>query len=150
MADLETILNVLQAWPTHFVERAATEVRRTFDPESTLVAERAGILTGFLMWQADPTGCQVTWMAVLPSLARRRVGTTLMNEFLREVTIRPVTLRTATLDSQIPGTAFTGPAFAGTRSFFKSLGFIETRVDHEYWGPTNHSLVMTYLEPDPR
>ncbi len=143
MEDERSVLALIDAWPTHFVDAARPLVRKDFREGRTFLCEEAGRALGFLTWKEVPDGVELLWMAVHPKAVGTGIGRSLVTEVERNTSPQKrVFLKTATTDSVLPGTVFSGPAYQGTNDFFVRLGYRPVERITDGWGPGNHVLVM--------
>lgn len=150
--DVEEVLGIAKAWPTHFVAEGIRQIDRDLLQHQALIAtvlvpkvskSKHEVVAGFIIWRAEGKQAELLWMAVRPELGHRGIGRQLVERFLAEVkAYERVVLRTATTDSEIPGTDFHGKSYSATHRFFESVGFQDEEVIRSYWGPTNHCLLM--------
>lgn len=141
--DLKAVMEIVSAWPAHFVDAGKEMIVRDFAAHRSAVATIDGRVAGFLNWRTDGEEMELLWLAVAPDVVRCGVATALVKYVMqRATTERHVFLLTATTDSNIPGTAFEGQQFAATNAFFEKLRFAEEKVLPSYWGEQNHALQM--------
>jgi len=139
-SDLPEILEVVRAWPTHFVPAAIPMVESDFTKGKALVWKDSSHVVGFAIWDTDGNEMELKWLAVAPRCIRRGIGSALVRAFLDEATTeRRAFLLTATTDSSIPGTDFNASLFHSTHHFFANHGFRRERRLDSLWSPTNHA-----------
>lgn len=142
--DLTAILRLVDAWPSHFVESAKPLINRDFQAHNTIVFVKNEKVTGFLIWSIGNREIELRWLAVDPDHTRNKIGSGLVRHVMSSIkTENRIVLRTATTDSIISGTGFQGEAYEATHTFFERLGFLEERIIRDYWGESNHCLVLS-------
>jgi tRNA-dependent cyclodipeptide synthase len=141
--DLQDIIRLAQAWPTHFVPAAIPLIEADFATGHTIVWQEATGLSGFVIWDTDGDEMELKWLAVAPRAIGNGIGSSLVNAALKSATTeRRVILYSATTDSIIPGTFFNAALYDFTHRFFVRNGFHEERRLESFWSPTNHALLF--------
>lgn len=141
--DMSAIWQIIDAWPTHFVEAARPLIHRDFHEGKTLIYEEYGSPLGFIIWSGSETEIELLWLAVHPDVLRKGIGCSLVAAVEALITSQTrVFLKTATTDSVIPGTTFCGPAYQGTNDFFSKLGYKPIERILNGWQLGNHCLIM--------
>jgi len=141
--DLSEILSILDAWPTHFVAAAKELVSEVFAKHRTIVWEAQTRVVGFLIWRDDDKEIEILWMAVAPNWSRKGIGSALVRSVMATAATQTrIFLRTATSDSIVPETRFDGKSYEATIRFYHRFGFANENIERDYWGPSNHSLIM--------
>src|SRR5688572_2780401 len=101
--DVNEVIQIMRAWPSHFVDNGIDLAADAFNPSRTYIARVNGIAVGFVIWTVTSNDIELEWMAVLPQYTGRGIGAKLVQAVLENVTTQStLTLLTATLDSEIP------------------------------------------------
>ena len=102
------------------------------------VAELDGEVAGFLTWERDGDGAEITWMAVRADRRRRGLGRALVDALMTMLRADGVReLRVKTLSSRAED-----EPYAETRAFYAAMGFTEAR-ELDVWGPENPAVLLT-------
>ena len=136
------------------VETLAASLRRWFSPAdlrqiATLLHDApsgwvaldgAGSVVGFLLDAPvdEPGVREVAWMAVAEDWQRRGVGTSLLEAMIAAMPTAGVhTLEVST----VAASAGYAP-YAATRAFYHRRGFVDTRIDPDYYWPGGDRLLL--------
>jgi ribosomal protein S18 acetylase RimI-like enzyme len=141
--DVNQILAIARAWPTHFVESAYPLIKMDFLEQQSAVVEITETVRSFVVWSANAVELEILWLATDPDYIEQGLASKLLEVVISSAAGQRVVLaKTATLDSVIPNTDFEGSAFEQTHSFFYRNGFIEGCRLVSYWSETNHCLIF--------
>jgi ribosomal protein S18 acetylase RimI-like enzyme len=115
--------------------RTCAEAVRT---QPGAVAELDGEVAGFLTWERDGDGAEITWMAVRADRRRRGLGRALLDALMTMLRADGVReLRVKTLSARVED-----EPYAETRAFYAAMGFTEAR-ELDVWGPENPAVLLT-------
>jgi len=133
----EVIGRSLPAW--FGIDEGLSDLRRCAEEEPGLVATIDSQVAGFLtLAHPFPETWEITWMAVAPDHHRQGVGRSLIEAIIADARAANVSLlHVKTLADSHPS-----PEYAGTRAFYRALGFERLIVLPELWGLENPCLLM--------
>lgn len=103
------------------------------------IAVEDGQPVGFVtVVQHFPTAWEIGWMAVAAGRHRRGIGRALVAAVIRAAHAQVVGfVQVKTLADTHPS-----PEYAGTRAFYRRMGFVPLEVFPDLWDPANPALLM--------
>lgn len=146
-SDYEAMLAVARSLPEWFNEQGLREMARDFGTHQGLVAvDNSGAseeVVGFATWLRSPDApeprlAEITWLGVTPAFQGRGLGRRLgeaLEGRCRQVGVS--VLQVSTLADTVDYAPY-----AGTRAFYRRLGFKDWRVDAAFYGPDADRLVL--------
>ncbi|MGI8761878.1 MAG: GNAT family N-acetyltransferase [Jatrophihabitantaceae bacterium] len=125
-ADAEECVAIVRASPDYFAPETHSEIAQGMASGKGWVAcEATGEIVGFLLVERGFTrAAEILHAAVAPGRRSRGIGTKLVTEVLRQLSVDDTDL---VLVKTLDGSA-EYPPFAPTRAFWKRLGFIQIAV----------------------
>lgn len=130
---------IIEGLPDFFgIPEANAECARAVRAQAGAVADLHGEIVGFLTWQTQGPGAEITWMAVRADergSGHGRALVTALVDLLRDQGVRELSVKT--LSERHPD-----PGYAGTRAFYAALGFTPAR-ELDVWGPDNPAVLMS-------
>lgn len=145
--DAEAMLSIARSLPEWFNDQGLLEMARDFQVQDGIVAvaghgETAQVV-GFVTWGPSPSTpepglVELTWLGVTPRLQGQGVGRMLVEALEDRCRQAGATvLQVSTLADSVDYAPY-----AGTRAFYRRLGFRDWRVDPAFYGPDGDRLLL--------
>lgn len=150
----EVALRPLAGADAQAVQELAASLRRYFSPSdlsqiAQLLRERPsgwvaidgeGGVVGFLLDAptSDPKVRELAWMGVTTPLQGHGIGTRLVERMIDSAAAEGVRAIEASTVAESAGY----PPYAATRAFYHHRGFVDQRVDQDYYWPGGDRLVL--------
>jgi len=143
--DYEGMLAVARSLPEWFNAQGLREMATDLKTQQGFVAvcQSGGTdrVVGFVTWlprSADVSLVELTWLGVDPQFQRRGLGRSLVDavaDRCRQIGI--FVMEVTTLADSVDYAPY-----AGTRAFYRRIGFQDLRVDKDFYGPGDDRLVL--------
>lgn len=146
-ADAEAMLAVARSLPEWFNQQGLLEMARDFQTHQGIVAvaksSTSAAVVGFVTWAPSPHTpeaglVELTWLGVTPPHQGNGVGRRLveaLEDWCRQACVSVV--QVSTLAESVDYAPY-----VRTRSFYRSLGFRDWRVDSDFYGPGEDRLLL--------
>lgn len=138
-ADADACDAIIEGSPDFFgIPEFNAECADAVRTQRGLVADRDSAVVGFLTWTEKDTGAEITWMAVRSDERGRGHGRALITSLaarLRRQGVRELAVKT--LSARHPD-----PGYAGTRAFYRALGFTPVG-ELDIWGPDSPAVLLS-------
>ena len=136
-ASCEAIGRSLPAW--FGIDEGLSDLRRCAEEGPGLVATIDNRVAGFVTLATHfPETWEITWMAVAPDHHRQGIGRALIEAVIADARAAGACL----LHIKPLADVHPSPEYAGTRAFYRALGFERLIVLPELWSPENPCLLM--------
>ncbi len=137
-AAVQVLARALRRWFSPHDLREIEELLR--ERPSGLVADFEGRMIGFLLDAptADPHVLEIAWMAVDEAWQRRGIGSALLDHLLAALPGQGVRAVEVSTVAESAGYA----PYAATRAFYHRHGFVDQRVDLDYYWPGGDRLLL--------
>jgi GNAT superfamily N-acetyltransferase len=140
-ADHPAVLELAGALRRYFSPRDLAEIGALLGRQpSGWVALAGDELAGFLLDApaAEPAVRELAWMAVAAHWQRRGIGSALLDALLEDARARGDRAIEVATVAQSAGYA----PYEATRAFYHHRGFVDVRVDPDYYWPGGDRLVL--------
>ena len=125
------MLAVARALPPWFNAEGLATIAREVRVDPGFVAEAGPHVVGFALWRGSGAGDgELTWLGVDPAFHRSGTGTALLESV-------GAAARAAGLQRLLVSTVADNvdyPPYADTRRFYRARGFVDLRVDRDFYG----------------
>lgn len=124
------MLELARALPQWFNAQGLEEIERDLGAQGGWVATEGGRLVGWVMWSPEGArGANMTWLGVARDEQRRGIGTALVEELVGALRSRGIVeLFVSTVADSVDY-----EPYEQTRSFYRSHGFEDFRVDRGFF-----------------
>jgi ribosomal protein S18 acetylase RimI-like enzyme len=139
--DAGAVLGLAQSLRRWFSPRDLQQILALLrDQPSGLVAEAGDGLVGFLLVAPteDPEVLEMAWMGVDASVQRHGIGSALLGHLEQELAGSGV--RTLEVSTVAESAGY--PPYEATRAFYRRNGFVDLRIDPDYYWPGGDRLVL--------
>jgi ribosomal protein S18 acetylase RimI-like enzyme len=139
--DAEAVLDLAQSLRRWFSPRDLQQITSLLrDHPSGLVAEAGDSLVGFLLLAptGDPAILEIAWMGVAAAWQRHGIGSALLRLLAQDLAGRGV--RTLEVSTVAESAGY--PPYEATRAFYRRNGFVDLRIDPDYYWPGGDRLIL--------
>jgi ribosomal protein S18 acetylase RimI-like enzyme len=139
--DSAAVLSLAQSLHRWFSPRDLQQIAALQrDRPSGLVAEADSSLVGFLLAAPtdDPAILEVAWMGVDAAWQRRGIGGALLDHLERDLAGTSIRMLEVSTLAESAGY----PPYEATRAYYRHHGFVDVRVDPDYYWPGGDRLVL--------
>jgi len=150
--DSRAILALVSDLKKWFTPQAHETISRELPTHGGHVAVRGARLLGFVMWTPSPEAgvAELSWIGVAEDEQHRGIGTSLLGALV--ASLRAKGFRDLEVDTVADNVDY--KPYAETRQFYRARGFLDYRVDSEYYregeGRYDRLVLRLNLTREPR
>jgi ribosomal-protein-alanine N-acetyltransferase len=137
--DRGQIMEIIKTLPKYFLPTHWPEIEDDVKNQANISAYSDKNIVGFINYQIhSPDLAEILWMAVSPGIQGQGLGSTLMDEFLKQMKDKKIKAIELSTIASTDNFEF----YKGTRRFYEKYGFKEIKIDKDYYGPGEDRGIM--------